>query len=306
MDDYYYDEEEIDLLKLVSTNANDANQFILFDGSNDELYAINVSKIRELIIYKDVEILRNQSDNFIVGTGDIRGELTTIVNFDHWIGNKPDADDKYELIIVAAYGGHRLGIVVKSVENIITIDSEDMSDNSSANPKSTFVAKVEIYSESKMVTIFDSDMLLSDIFPDVEEKSDTQLDTLSYEITAKGYFMFADDSKYIRVMLERLCQKMQLNYEIYENGKELLAAVFKKRAEDISLIISDIEMPVMGGRELIDSIRKNSDYDSVNIIVHTNMSNDIMKEELLELGAQKIIGKVNIVSLAAAINELAK
>jgi len=304
--DEQYDEEEIDLLKLVSTNANDANQFIIFYGSNNELYAKNVSKIEELVIYKEIDIVRNEDDSYVVGTGDIRGELTTIINFDKWVGNKPLQEEEYELIIVASYGGHRLGIVVKSVENIITIDSEDMSDNSSANPKSTFMAKVKLYSKDKMVTIFDSDMMLSDIFPDVEEKSDSHMNMMAFKVNSKKVFMFADDSKFIRTMLEKLCHKLGLRYEIYENGLELLTAVQKKNSKEIALIITDIEMPVMGGRELIEKVRNDSEYNHINIIVHTNMSNDIMKDELIRLGAQKIIGKVNMLSLAAAIEELVR
>ena len=304
--DEYYDEEEIDLLKLVSTNANDANQFIIFYGSNGELYAKNVSKIEELVIYKEIDIVKNEDESYIVGTGDIRGELTTIINFDRWMGNTPLKEEEYELIIVAAYGGHRLGIVVKSVENIVTIDSGDMSDNSSANPKSTFMAKIKLYSKEKMVTIFDSDMMLSDIFPDVEEKSDSHMNMLVYQIDSQKVFMFADDSKFIRTMLEKLCHKLNVRYEIYENGLELLNAIKKKKAQEIALIISDIEMPVMGGRELIEKVRGDDEYRDVNIVVHTNMSNDIMKEELMHLGAQKIIGKVNMLSLAAAIEELAR
>ena len=304
--DEYYDEEEIDLLKLVSTNANDANQFIIFYGSNGELYAKNVSKIEELVIYKDIQIVKNNENSFIVGTGDIRGNLTTIVNFDKWMGNTPLAEDAYELIIVAAYGGHRIGIVVKSVENILSIDSNSMSDNSSANAKSTFMAKVKLYSQDKMVTIFDSDMMLLDVFKDIQETSDLSINSLEASLDTKRLFLFADDSKFIRVMLEKLCLSMHLKFEIYMNGKELLEAIKKKKANEIALIITDIEMPIMGGREFIENIRLDSEYDDVNIIVHTNMSNDIMQNELIKLGAQKIIGKVNMHSLSSAIKELAK
>ena len=304
--DEYYDEEEIDLLKLVSTNANDANQFIIFYGSNEQLYAKNVSKIEELVIYKDIQIVKNNESNCIVGTGDIRGKLTTIINFDIWMGNTPLDEEEYELIIVAAYGGHRIGIVVKSVENIISIDSDTMSDNSSANPKSTFMAKVKLYSQDKMVTIFDSDMLLSDIFQDIEETSESSINSLELKLNTNKVFLFADDSKFIRVMLEKLCHSMHLKYEIYMNGEDLLSAVKKKKASEIALIISDIEMPIMGGRELIENVRSDSEYDDVNIIVHTNMSNDIMQDELIKLGAQKIIGKVNMLSLSQTIEELAK
>ena len=305
-DDIFAEEEEIDLLKLVSTNANEASQFLLFYGSNDELYAKNVSKVEELVIYKDIDILKSNDGNGVIGTGNIRGEMTTLVNFDAWMGNEILDESEYELIIVAAYGGHRLGIVVKSVENIVTIEPEDMSDNSSANSKSSFAAKIKLYSKERMCSVFDSDKLLLDIFEDVMEQSDAQTQNVKSAIDTKGVVLFADDSKYIRVMVERLCQKMSLSYELFENGQELIDAIIKKDANDVALVITDIEMPVMSGREVVKRIREMKEFDDINIIVHTNMANDVMQEEFLTLGASSVIGKVNMLELSEAINEYIK
>ncbi|MEA3523508.1 MAG: chemotaxis protein CheW [Campylobacterota bacterium] len=302
-DDMYGEEEEIDLLKLVSTNANEASQFILFNGSNGELYAKNVSKVEELVIYKDITILKSNDDSAVIGTGDIRGEMTTLVNFDAWIGNERLDESEYELVIVAAYGGHRLGIVVKSVENIITIEPEDMRDNSSANSKSSFAAKIKLYGKEQLCTVFDSDKLLLDVFEDVKEQSNAQTQNVNCEIDTQRVVFFADDSKYIRVMVGRLCEKMSLRYELFENGQELIDAIVKKDINTIALIITDIEMPVMSGREVVKRIRELREFDEINIIVHTNMANDIMQEEFLTLGASEVIGKVNMLELSEAINK---
>jgi two-component system chemotaxis response regulator CheV len=43
--DLFEDEEELDIVKLVSTDANDSNQYLLFEGSDGQYYAKNVSKI---------------------------------------------------------------------------------------------------------------------------------------------------------------------------------------------------------------------------------------------------------------------
>ena len=63
-------------------------------------------------------------------------------------------------------------------------------------------------------------------------------------------------------------------------------------------------MPILGGREVITQIREDKQYDDINIIVHTNMSNDNMNDALLSGGAQEIIGKVNMLALSEAIKEL--
>ena len=45
-------DDEIDLVKLVSTSADVTNQYIIFEGSNAEYYAINVAKVEELFVYQ--------------------------------------------------------------------------------------------------------------------------------------------------------------------------------------------------------------------------------------------------------------
>jgi CheY-like chemotaxis protein len=62
-------------------------------------------------------------------------------------------------------------------------------------------------------------------------------------------------------------------------------------------------MPVLGGRDVIDAIRKEKKYADISIIVHTNMSNDNMEDSLLKAGAQVIIGKVNMLALSEAITK---
>ena len=92
----YEEEDELDLVKLVTTSANDANQYVVFSGSNGELYAKNVSKLEELLVYKDLKIAKNSDkDSLIIGTADIRGRMTTLVNFDEWMGNEVLEDDAY-------------------------------------------------------------------------------------------------------------------------------------------------------------------------------------------------------------------
>ena len=53
------DDDELDLVKLVATNANDSNQYLVFVGSNGELYAMNVSNIEELLIFKEFLVFLN-------------------------------------------------------------------------------------------------------------------------------------------------------------------------------------------------------------------------------------------------------
>jgi len=298
------DDEELDLIKLVSTNANDTSQYLVFVGSDDQYYAKNVSKIEELLVHKDINIARNSEDGLITGTADIRGNMTTIVNFDRWFGNEVLDDKDYELIILAHYGGHRMGIIVKRVEYIVNIPSDTMTDNSGNNPKTSFISRVQIAGNEELCMIFDSDKMLLDVFDIVESDSRNYIENLNLSIQTDKLILVADDSRYIREMISQLLGKMNLNFKIYENGQLLIDDLKVFDNDEIGLIITDLEMPVLGGRELISQIRKEHKYDDINIVVHTNMSNTNTESALLKAGANAIIGKVNMNDLSKTISEL--
>lgn len=298
------DEDELDIVKLVGTNANDTSQYLIFVGSDDQYYAKNVSKIEELLVYSDLKIARNPDGGLIIGTADIRGNMTTIVNFDRWFGNKVLDDSEYELVVLAHYGGHKMGIVVKKVEYIVNIPAETMIDNSENNEKTSFITKVLISGKEELCTIFDSDKMLLDVFDNIDKQRQSHIKDIKSIGRTNKKVIFADDSRFIRKMVQELFDTLNVNYEMYTNGKELIEGIKDIPADEIGLFITDLEMPIMGGREVMKFIRENRMYDPIKIIVHTNMSNDSMGDTLATAGADKIIGKVNMLKLGEAINEL--
>jgi two-component system chemotaxis response regulator CheV len=303
VDEHIEDDDELDLVKLVSTDANDSNQYLLFLGSDNQYYAKNVSKIEELLVYKDLDIAHNNDDSYILGTASIRGKMTPIINFDKWVGNEVLEDSEYELVIIASYGGRRFALVVKEVEYIVTIDSSNMTSNNENNSKSSFISKVNVNGEEKLCTIFDSDMLLLDVFDSVGKQSSIDINRINSGKKTDKKILFADDSKFIRKMVEKLFKQLNHKYIIYNDGKELIEDLSNIDITDIGLFITDLEMPGASGREVIDVIRQNNTYDDINILVHTNMSNDVMEEELIKKKVSKIIGKVDMLSLSQAIEE---
>lgn len=297
------DDDELDLVALVSSNANNTSQYLVFRGSDNQYYAKNVSKIEELLVYKDIDIAKSHDNKLILGTADIRGNMTTIINFDKWFGNTILPDEEYELLIVAHYGGNRLGIVVKNVEYIVNIPADTMTENSQNDEKTSFITKVQIGQKKEMCIIFDSDKMLIDTFDTIDAKSVEDTNKL-HKLQNNKLVLFADDSRFVRKMVESLFIKMGLNYKMYSNGQLLVDDLDNLEPEDIGLFITDLEMPVLSGKEVIELIRKHKEYDNINIIVNTNMSNENMSENLKQIGAQKIIGKIDMLALSNAVEEL--
>jgi len=228
------------------------------------------------------------------------------VNFDEWFGNEVLDDNEYEYIILAGFGGHNLGIMIKSVEYIVNIDSNNMQDNSKNNPKTNFISKIKINREEKLCTIFDCDKMLADLFKDTLEKNDIKKIENNLNIQSDKIIFFADDSRFIRKMVKSLFEKFHLKYKLFENGKDLLDELKETKADDVALIITDIEMPIMDGFNLLKEIRTLEVYDDINVIVHTNLSNFVIEKSLYELGTSKIIGKIDMQELLSGISQYIK
>lgn len=293
--------DDIDLFELIYADSSSTNQYLIFEGSNSEIYAMNVSKIVEILTYKDLNMVKNQDSSIIRGTAKIRDEIATIINFDEWFENEVLPDEEYEYIIFAGFGGHNLGIMIKNVEYLVTIDSSNMKDNSMNNPKTNFISEIKLHNENKLCTIFDCDKLLLDTFKDIAHQNEISGINLDTKVSSQQVVLFADDSSYIRKMVSSLFDKLGVKGYIFENGQDLLNKLTTMNPEDVALIVTDLEMPVMDGFNLIRSINEIDRFDAINIIVHTNMSNFITSNSLIELGVDEVINKIDMEALAKAI-----
>lgn len=295
--------DDIDLLELISNDKSTSNKYLIFEGSNSEIYGINVAKIVEVLVFKDLNKVNNGSDDSIIrGSAQIRDMMATIINFDEWFGNEVLEDNQYEYIVLAGFGGYNLGIMVKNVDYIVNIDIDKMQDNSINNQKTNFVANIKLNGKEQLCTIFDCDKMLLDTFSDdITMKNNTE-SISSLKIRSDKLVLFADDSSFIRKMVQKLFEELHLKYEIFHNGKELFDRLITIDPNDIGLIITDLEMPIMDGYHLLQSISNEKEYENINIIVNTNMSNYITENELLSLGVKEVIPKINMVLLSQGIN----
>lgn len=94
--------------------------------------------------------------------------------------------------------------------------------------------------------------------------------------------MTADDSASIRQMVNFTLQDAGYNVIEAVDGKDALA---KLNDTSIDMLISDVNMPNMGGIELVRNIRTNAAYRFIPIIMLTTESQDDKKKEGKSVGA---------------------
>lgn len=104
----------------------------------------------------------------------------------------------------------------------------------------------------------------------------------------KKVILVADDSPTIRKFVS-IALKVK-GYEIIQVA-DGMQALEKLPSEKIDLVITDLNMPNVDGFELIDSIRKNSDYKEIPIIILSSLSGSEEIERGIQCGANSYMLK---------------
>jgi two-component system chemotaxis response regulator CheY len=97
-----------------------------------------------------------------------------------------------------------------------------------------------------------------------------------------------DDSPSIRQMIKVVLGPAGHNVIEAGDGAQGLE---KAKSGRVDLVITDLNMPVMNGLELIRALRKLPSLTGVPIVFHTTESNDALKQEAKSAGATGWITK---------------
>ena len=295
-----------ELIRLVTSNADVTSQYVIFRNGFDELYAINVAKVEELIVNKDLTIaLGSDAQAALVGVAKIRDNMCSILHFDRWLGKGSADESLYELIIVCNFGHQRLGIIIKNVIGIMNIEAERMIDNSARDPKTAQITEISVLGQNKLCLVFNSDALLADVFPESEQREFDKIETLTkLDLTKK--ILFADDSKLVQKVVSHALSQMGIDFEVFDNGKLLLQRLQTLNPDDVSLILSDIEMPVMDGMALLREVKANKATATIPFIMNTNMANASIIDQARRQGVDYVIHKLDVEDLQNQISKFAR
>ncbi len=101
--------------------------------------------------------------------------------------------------------------------------------------------------------------------------------------------LIAEDSAALLTLYGHMFEQMGCSPVLCKDGDEAWKELQKR--DDIDLVLTDIEMPNMDGRELNHLIRSRSDFDQIPVIVVTRYDQQELLSELLTAGANDYISK---------------
>jgi CheY-like chemotaxis protein len=103
----------------------------------------------------------------------------------------------------------------------------------------------------------------------------------------KKILIVEDDSFVAEVYLAKLTE---MGYEaiLAQNGKEGLAALEDGK---VDLILLDILMPVMGGAEMLEEVRKKEEWKNIPVILLTNVGEKESIQKMRKFGVNDYLIK---------------
>lgn len=140
---------------------------------------------------------------------------------------------------------------------------------------------INVFSEPGVGTVFKMYLPLS------SDKCDEDSDN-SVDVKGIGGILFVDDEPILREVGQSLLEEIGYNVYLAEDGEQALS-IYEQEQEQISLVILDMLMPKMGGRETLIQLKEK--YPDVKILISSGFHQDGTVDELIQLGAKGFLQK---------------
>jgi two-component system, chemotaxis family, chemotaxis protein CheY len=103
--------------------------------------------------------------------------------------------------------------------------------------------------------------------------------------------MIVDDSPAMRSFIGRIVQLSGLDVESCVHASNGIEALALLRQERVDIVLSDINMPMMDGEELLRALANDTKLRGVPVVVVSTDSTDQRRKRMLELGAKGYVRK---------------
>ena len=280
--------------QMTQAHLRNVQQLAVFYTGHNNIYAINIAKVKAFIITEEVSINDTPTDfDVIAGIATIRGEPVTLVNLDSWLGLKALDIHEYKLIIFCEFNHKKIGFLVKDMLDIVEKTTEELRHTEETNSKITYTTYIEAHNKSELCTVFNAEQLLRDIGWTDDGKKDIQK-YVDDKLYSDKIILAAEDSGVAREVLNSFFKKTGVKYEIYTNGTQLIKRLEELNPQSVGMVLTDIEMPGTDGFQVASFIKTNTKYEHIPVIVNSSMTTEAVKGKMNRIGVDGFVGKTDI------------
>jgi two-component system, chemotaxis family, chemotaxis protein CheV len=284
------------------------------DGTTTPCYfGVNVAKVREIIrlphIFKAVN-----SHPSIMGMIKLRDKVITVINLATVLG-KDVGGITAEHVVVLEFNNIVVGMLVQSVSRIYRISWEDVEPPARFG-ENLYVTGM-IKKEDFIIFLLDFEKVIGEICcEDILHQVDDSLiaqAVIPFDRSAKRV-LIVDDSTFIRQALGSTLRSAGYVVEESENGEVAWETISRKLSacraagnsitDELSLVVTDVEMPQMDGLHLTTKVRKEKDLDNLPVIIFSSLASEDNIRKWRNLGANDILTKPDLPNLVSVVDNL--
>ena len=289
--------------QMTQGHLRNVQQLAVFYTGHDSIYAINIAKVKAFIITEEVRVNDTPRDSEIIaGIATIRGEPVTLVNLDVWLGLKALDIKEYKLIIFCEFNHKKVGFLVRDMLDIVEKTTDQLRHTEDTNSKITYTTYVKVDEKDELCTVFNAEQLLRDVGWTDDGEDDVRK-YVSGKLSSSKVVLAAEDSGVAREVLHKFFKKTGVQYEIYNDGLQLMSRLEELDPASIGMILTDIEMPGCDGYQIASFIKGNSEYAHIPVIVNSSMTTDAVKGKMNSIGVDGFVGKTDINNLFDLTNQ---
>ena len=278
-------------------------ELLLFRLAGRQRFGINVFKVQEVIQCPPLTQLPG-SHPVVRGIANMRGKTITVMDLSQAIGGPPLTNIEGRFVIITEYNRRVQGFLVGSVDRIVNMNWGDILPPPKGAAKGSYMTAVTRVDE-ELVEIIDVEKVLSEIVTVPEDISEGVIEEEAIDETQ--HVLIADDSSVARNQVKRVLDRLGVMTTVCNDGKQALdqlkawSSEGRRVSDFLSLVISDVEMPVMDGYTLTTEIRKDPELANLQVILHTSLSGVFNQSMIEKVGANSFLAKFEPDELARVV-----
>jgi two-component system chemotaxis sensor kinase CheA len=240
---------------------------------NDQLFSFPTSEVERTVAVRKDDVTIADGTEVI----HIDGSLVRIVHLASILGAEPSEHDETPAVVIGD-GVRRRALIVDEVVGQRDYILQQLCWNLEGAPA---IAGTSVLDGSTVVLVLDNHALLgyrNDRGSAFAESSDER----------QIRVLVVDDSATSRTLERNILRSAGYDVTTAVDGREALVLLHR---ESFDLVVSDVEMPVVGGIELTQRIREEAKLEHLPVVLVTSLGSDEDKRLGAEVGADAYIVK---------------
>jgi two-component system chemotaxis response regulator CheV len=282
-------------------------ELLLFYMGDKQLFGINVFKVREVIPCPPLKRMPD-SHSVVAGIAHIRGTTVSLIDMAKSIGKAPLPKTEGTFVIMTEFNRTVQGFLVSGVDRIVNLNWDAIRPPPKGTEIGSFLTAVTNV-DDKLVQIVDVEKVLEMVTGPSKGVSAELAESGKQTHGRVRRVLVADDSSVARKQIKRALDELGVESIVVKDGREALdtlkelAGVTGSIDDQISMLISDIEMPEMDGYTLTAELRKIPELAHLHVILHSSLSGSFNAAMVERAGANRFLPKFSPDDMAEAVLE---